>query len=64
MRTYRVYRIDGTGKFQSAEWLEADRDETAIELARDLSEGSPCEVWQQDRYVGSAGSDSRARTSN
>jgi hypothetical protein len=48
---YRLYRLDGVNKVASAEWIEADNDEAAIEAARDKYEGSECEVWQGPRYV-------------
>jgi hypothetical protein len=52
VRHYRVYRVDGAGRFVGAEWLEADDDERAVEAARNLNGGSPCEVWDRNRFVG------------
>jgi len=48
---YRLYCLDGVGKVASAEWIEADDDEAAIEVARDRHDGSECELWQGKRRV-------------
>ena len=53
MRQYRVYRVNGSGGIENAEWLEADDDEQAIQLAVELSGGLKCEVWERDRLVAS-----------
>jgi hypothetical protein len=46
-----LYCLDGVGKVASAEWIEADDDEAAIEVARDRHDGSECELWQGKRRV-------------
>ena len=51
MRAYRLYRIDGAGKFWAADWIEADGDEQAVIAARELKRRSRCEVWQGSRLV-------------
>ena len=48
---YRIYCIDGANKVASAEWIEADDDEAAIELVKERHDGYKCEVWDKDRLV-------------
>jgi len=48
---YRLYCLDGVNKVASADWFEADDDETAIEVATERHEGHECEVWQGKRLV-------------
>jgi len=48
---YRLYCLDGVNKVASAEWIEADDDEAAVEAARLKFDGSECEVWQGRRLV-------------
>jgi hypothetical protein len=48
---YRLYGLDGVDKVASGEWIEADDDETAIEVAKEKMNGSPCELWQGRRLV-------------
>jgi hypothetical protein len=48
---YRLYGLDGVNKVASGEWFEADDDETAIELARQMMDGHDCELWQGRRFV-------------
>ena len=38
-------------KVASGEWFEADDDQRAIELAKDMMDGVPCELWQRGRLV-------------
>jgi hypothetical protein len=49
--TYRLYGLDGVGKVASAEWIEADDDETAIEAAKQLMDGHRYELWERSRLV-------------
>ena len=56
MATYRLYCLDGVGKVASAEWIEADSDETALEAANDIRNGRSCELWQAGRLVTRMGS--------
>ena len=51
MAAYRLYHIDGGGRFSAAEWIEADGDESAIEAARAVSRSLACELWQGRRFV-------------
>ena len=48
---YRLYCLDGVNKVSSADWIEADDDETAIEVAKVRNDGQLCEVWQGPRLV-------------
>ena len=51
MEGYRLYCLDGANKVASAEWIEADSDEAAIEVAKEKMDGHPCELWQRSRLV-------------
>lgn len=51
MTGYRLYSLDGVHKVASGEWIEADDDETAIEVARKMMDGHDCELWQGRRRV-------------
>jgi hypothetical protein len=48
---YRLYDLDGVNKVASAEWIEADADQAAIEVATEKFDGRICEVWQGRRLV-------------
>jgi hypothetical protein len=52
MAVYRIYCVDGVGKFTHAEWLEADADEEALAAAGSLAHGLACEVWEHARFIG------------
>jgi hypothetical protein len=49
--TYRLYCLDGVGKVASAEWIDAEDDEAAIEAAKLMMDGHPCELWERSRLV-------------
>ena len=51
MASYRLYCLDGVKKVASAEWIEADGDEAAIEVAKDMMDGRDCELWQGSRLI-------------
>jgi len=52
MSDYRLYCLDGAGRINSAEWIEAEDDEAAVIRARDVKNGAlKCEVWQGRRLV-------------
>lgn len=51
MASYRLYGLDGVRKVASAEWIEADGDDAAIEVAKDMMDGRDCELWQGPRLV-------------
>jgi len=48
---YRLYCLDGVNKVASADWIEADDDQAAIEVAKISNDGQLCEVWQGPRLV-------------
>jgi hypothetical protein len=48
---YRLYCLDGVNKVASADWVEADDDEAAIEIAKEMHDGYECELWQGSRLV-------------
>jgi hypothetical protein len=49
--TYRLYCLDGMSMVASGEWIEAEDDQRAIELAQTMADGMPCELWQGRRLV-------------
>ena len=51
MTGYRLYGLDGVNKVASGEWIEADDDQTAIEVAKTMMDGHDCELWQGRRFV-------------
>jgi hypothetical protein len=53
--TYRLYCLDGVGKVASAEWIEAEDDESALEAADRVHGGRACELWQNSRLVARLG---------
>ena len=55
MATYRLYCLDGVDKVVSAEWLEADDDEAALDTAEGMHHGRKCELWQGNRLVAKLG---------
>jgi len=48
---YRLYGLDGVNKVASGEWIEADDDATAIELAKTMMDWHDCELWNGSRRV-------------
>jgi len=48
---YRVYSLDGSGRYLSTEWIDADSDESAIAAVRSSKPGSKCEIWDGQRMV-------------
>ena len=48
---YRLYGLDGVNKVVSAEWLKADDDDQAVEVAKTMMDGHDCELWQGSRLV-------------
>lgn len=51
MGTYRLYCLDGVGKVVSAEWIDADDDEAAVEAAKTMMDGHRYELWAHSRLV-------------
>lgn len=48
---YRLYCLDGANKVASAEWIDADDDEAAVEAAKQKLDGQECEVWKGTRLI-------------
>lgn len=51
MPTYRVYRLDGAGKINAAEWIEALDDEDARQKAHQQFDGASYEIWNRKRLI-------------
>jgi len=51
LASFRLYRLDGAGRIVSAEWLEADGDDHAQQLARDLNAETTVEIWDRKRMI-------------
>lgn len=52
MPTYRLHRLDESGKFESSEALEASDDDEALKLVRATGHDRIREVWLLRRLVG------------
>lgn len=63
MNNYRLYRIDGAGRIDAAEWLEAADDRSARDQAASLCvDGGSVELWARDRLVARLDSSNVAET--
>lgn len=51
MSQYRLYRLDGAGNISSAEWLQADDDESALRAVSAMGLRSAVELWNGKRLV-------------
>ena len=52
MAQYRIYCLDGAGRIEMADWIEAADDKEAVKQAHDLKlHALKCEIWQEDRLV-------------
>ncbi|HKX91858.1 MAG TPA: hypothetical protein VJM15_05460 [Sphingomicrobium sp.] len=51
MGHYRLYCLDGAGRVETAEWIEAADDQAAIAAASAGHQGRKCELWQGGRMV-------------
>ena len=52
MPAYRLYHLDGSGRVDSAEWLEASDDASATEQAsKQVMKAVSAELWQGKRRV-------------
>lgn len=51
MTGYRLYTLDRVNRVASAEWIEADDDEAAIEVAKNMMDGHDCELWSRSRLI-------------
>jgi hypothetical protein len=52
MTDYRIYCVDGAGHITSADWIEAESDQDALDRARAMGLDSSCEIWDRQRLVG------------
>ena len=53
---YRLYCLDGEGKINLAESIEAANDTEAIAKAREhYRDAHKCEIWLRDRLVATLG---------
>jgi hypothetical protein len=50
---YRLYRIDGTGRFSTAEWIDASDGETAVAIVAVGGASDRYDLWHRDRLVAS-----------
>ena len=48
---YRAYWLDGTGKFLSVDWVQADCDDEAIAAVLANLRSLKCEIWDGHRLV-------------
>ena len=51
MADYRLYGLDGVNKVSTGEWFEAEDDDTAVEVAKNMMAVHDCELWQGKRFV-------------
>ena len=51
MPSYRLYRLDGAGKISTAEWIDAQHDEEAVDEARTRADDGKFELWDRRRLV-------------
>jgi hypothetical protein len=52
MPDYRLYRLDGAGKFTSSHEFTAGSDEEALNLVSAMGLPVRCELWERSRMVG------------
>jgi len=50
VQAFRLYRLDGSGKIDSADWIEAPNVESAIAAARESITGG-FELWKGQQLV-------------
>jgi hypothetical protein len=54
MSDYKLYYLDGAGRIDLPDYIEASDDHDAIRQARELKRNAlKCEVWQGSRTVAS-----------
>ena len=51
MADYRLYCLDGTGRFTKAHEINAGTDQEAIQEAQALKLPVACELWERARKV-------------
>ena len=52
MPTYRLYKLDLSGKFESSEEMQAADDAAAFDAVRVSSHPCICELWLARRLIG------------
>ena len=52
MVAYRLYCLDGVGRFVDSDLIEAETDDEALEIARGFDHGVAYELWDHERFVG------------
>ena len=52
MKQYRIYCLNNEGRFSKVREIEAQSDDEALALAREMQQNYACEVWQRHRLVG------------
>ena len=58
MSRYRLYRLDRSGHFSSAEVLSAESDTTALKAAAQLLAGDAGELWLDEKFISRLGTKS------
>jgi hypothetical protein len=48
---YRLYRLDGTGRIDTADWLDAASEEAAVGEARKRFPQGGFELWHKQQLV-------------
>lgn len=51
MGDYRLYCLDGAGKFTKSHEIRADSDKEALAAARAMKLPVKCELWNRSRMV-------------
>jgi hypothetical protein len=51
LSAYRLYRLDGSGKIDTADWIETTADDAAVAEARARFPNGGFELWQGRRLV-------------
>lgn len=49
--SYRLYLLDAEGNITTAEWLDAEDDDSAVAQARSRKLKVIAEVWNRSRFV-------------
>jgi len=59
LSAYRIYQLDGDGRFSTADWIEAPDDAAALKAAQARFPSASFELWQGQRLVARVESDGR-----
>jgi hypothetical protein len=52
MPTYRLYKLDLSGKFESSAEMQAADDDAALDAVRAFKHPCICELWLARRLIG------------